>query len=157
MFDSYFGYVKNPENHWFVKALGENALRYGDITGVSFEREELIKFVALAYYKKHHALFLYPPGHQVEPVVDPRKREGQVDETKAWVAAVHVRTSEAAYGQGKPREAAPNYDVLDLCVLRMEWLVQCSIGFRLCRFVLQARQPLTSTPSKSPNGTTRAT
>ncbi|CAB1096161.1 unnamed protein product [Ectocarpus sp. CCAP 1310/34] len=124
MFQSYFEYVKNPENHRFLKALGEHAVKDGAVAGVALEREELIKFVALAYFKKYQASFLYPPGHQVEPIVDPKKRNGAVDETKAWVDAIHVRTSEAAYGQGKVREAAPNYDVLDLCVLRMEWLVE---------------------------------
>lgn len=107
-----------------MKALGESQLGDGGVAGVALAREELVKFVALAYFKKYQALFLYPPGHQVEPIVDPKKRNGAVDETKAWVDAIHVRTSEAAYDQGKPREAAPNYDVLDLCALRMSWLVE---------------------------------
>ncbi|CAM9931446.1 unnamed protein product, partial [Pylaiella littoralis] len=124
MFKSYYDYITNPTNHQFLKALGENAIKDGAVSGVALVREEVIKFVALAYYKKHQALFLHPLGHQVEPTLDPKKRNGAIDETKAWVAAIHVRTSEAAYGQGKVREAAPNYDVLELCVLRMEWLVE---------------------------------
>lgn len=120
---SNFESVKNAQNHRFVKPLAK--AEDGEAGGVSLDREELIKFVDLGYYIKSKPLFKNSlPGHQVDPLLAPEKREGAVDETKPWVTAIHERTSEKWFGEGEIRSAAPNYDVKELSVLRMSWLVE---------------------------------
>ncbi|CAN0353190.1 unnamed protein product, partial [Pylaiella littoralis] len=125
MFKTYFDLSTNAENHRFVKALGSTK-EDGVVTGVDLSREELIKFVALAYFVKNRPLFANQlPGYQVDPVVNPLPPGGgPADATEPWVAAIHERTSEKWYGVGNLSNAAPNYDVTELCVLRMLWLVE---------------------------------
>ncbi|CAN0001212.1 unnamed protein product, partial [Pylaiella littoralis] len=121
MFQSYFELAKNAENHQFVKALGTKIIEDGVVTGLHLERQELVKFVALAYFVKNKSLFANAlPGYQVTG----DKHGGEVDDTRRWVEAIQERTAEKWYGAGNLSKAAPNYDAAELCVLRMSWLVE---------------------------------
>lgn len=124
MYQTYFELAKNPENHRFIKPLGNTREEEGRVTGLALEVEECAKFVALAYYNKNKSMFTPNPGHQVDEFVAPSARNGQVDDTKDWIKAIHERTSVKWYGEGEIRRAAPNYDVIELCVFRMSWLVE---------------------------------
>lgn len=63
----------------------------GVVTGLHLEKQELVKFVSLAYFVKNKSLFPTAlPGHQVTG----DKRGGEVDDTKQWIEAIKERTAE---------------------------------------------------------------
>ncbi|CAM9391520.1 unnamed protein product, partial [Pylaiella littoralis] len=90
--------------HQFVKALGTKIIEDGVVTGLHLERQELVKFVALAYFVKNKSLFANAlPGYQVTG----DKHGGEVDDTRRWVEAIQERTAEKWYGAGNLSKSRP--------------------------------------------------
>ncbi|CAN0264687.1 unnamed protein product [Ectocarpus sp. 12 AP-2014] len=116
MFGAYYQFAKNAGNFGFVRPLGDAEKDGQAFVGLNVREEECVKFVGLCYFEKNKKLFESPdPGKQVKGGVEP-------DPTKEWIDHIAWRTYVKHFGRAHWQKVVPDFDVLELHVLRLRWL-----------------------------------
>ena len=115
VFDNYHRLAVQLQNAAFVNQLSAGRT---DPARVVFNTEECVKFVGLASYSKNKRLFDCAfPGELSDASGDP----GTVEE---WITCLHNRTRESHLVTGSMRLVSPEYEVIELHVLRAEWVAR---------------------------------
>lgn len=121
MFQVYYDYLSNATNAGFVKPLGSARDDGGGEEGLDLNVKECIKFAGLCYFRKNSKYFKNAlPGQQVED----SRRVGRPDDVEAWISVLHERTQHAHFAKAQWQDVVPEYDVLELHVKRVGWVVE---------------------------------
>lgn len=124
MFGAYYQFAKNAGNFGFVRPLGDAEKDGQAFVGLNVREEECVKFVGLCYFEKNKKLFESPdPGKQVKGGVEP-------DPTKEWIDHIAWRTYVKHFGRAHWQKVVPDFDVLELHVLRLRWVISYWLSSR---------------------------